>query len=85
MCACPESFKTMATLQVCDHEQNSNAIVYLVTLTGLAPILTVVTVTIFRHGLNFARCIVACPLLQSISPWWNPTHYIPVQLIQLQN
>ena len=41
-------------------------ILYLVTLAGLVPMLTVDTVTIFRHGLNFARCTVACPLLQWI-------------------
>ena len=29
--------------------------------------LTVDTVTVFRHGLNFARCTVACLLLQSIA------------------
>ena len=33
------------------------------TLAGLAPIFTVDTVTIIRHGLNFARCIVSCLLL----------------------
>ena len=43
---------------------------YLVTLAGLAPMLTVDTVIIFRHSLSFARCTVACPLLQSIRPWW---------------
>ena len=31
---------------------------------------TVDTVTIFKHSLNFARCTVTYPLLQSISPWW---------------
>ena len=35
----------------------------LVTLAGLAPMLTVDTVTMFRQGLNFARYTVTCPLL----------------------
>ena len=47
--------------------QNSNEtvilILYLVTLAGLPSLLIVETVTIFRLGLNFARCIVVCPLL----------------------
>ena len=39
------------------------SILYLVTSAGLSPMLTVDTVTIFRHGLNFARCTVTCPVL----------------------
>ena len=42
-------------------------ILYLVILAGLAPVFTEDTVTIFRHGLNFARCTVTWPPLKSIS------------------
>ena len=56
-------------------------LLYLVSLAGLAPMLTVDTVTIFRHSLDFARCTVACPLLQSISLVTEILWYTSMSLI----
>ena len=35
-------------------------------------------ITIFSLDLNFARCLVTCPLLlqESISPWWRSQHIL---------